>query len=212
MKKKALILFLLIGAVSMIIMSPHYLHVDDSGILGRKEIDTQWWYLLAFRTHVLFGLMAITTGPWQFIRRLRRRYLRLHQVTGYVYAASIILSGCAGLVVAPFAMGGLVSAIGFSLLATCWLVSIIMSVLAARRGDLPTHQRWSFYSYALTFAAITQRTLLLIPLLTSVPFMPVYQLSAWLPWLLNIGIAHWLYRSGPGLGTNLYRGQPGRAS
>ena len=179
----------------MIVMSTHYLHTTDSGILRSKEIDTRWWYLLAFRTHVLFGLMAITVGPVQFIRRLRLRYLRLHRAIGYLYGTSIGLSGMAGLIVAPFAIGGVISSAGFSLLAIVWLVATSISILVARKGDLPTHRRWSYFSYALTFAAITQRTLLLVPLLTDVPFLPIYQLSAWLPWLLNLGIAQMLYRS-----------------
>ena len=52
----------------------------------------------------------------------------------------------------------------------------------------PQHGLYMELSYALTFAAITQRSLLLVPLLTDVPFMPIYQLSAWLPWLLNLGL------------------------
>ena len=46
-----------------------------------------------------------------------------------------------------------------------------------------------FISYGLTFTAIPQRTLLLLQLLMDLAFIPVYQTSAWPPWLLNTGVA-----------------------
>jgi hypothetical protein len=49
-------------------------------------------------------------------------------------------------------------------------------------------------SYGLTFAAITQRTLLLVPLLTDIEFIFIYRLSAWLPWILNTAIALYLFK------------------
>lgn len=192
MKKLALILFLIIGAVSMIAMSSHYLYSDDTGILRKKAVAKSLWYLITFRSHVFFGLIAICVGPLQFIERLRKSRKSLHKTLGYLYCSSVLLSSMAGLGIAQFAMGGWITSLGFSILAIFWFFTIIMLATAARSGDFKKHKKWSYFSYALTFAAISQRTLLLLPLLTSVPFMPIYQLSAWLPWLLNLGMAAYL--------------------
>ncbi len=173
----------------MIGMSFHYLQRDPSGILIGKPIAEYGWYRLAFTCHVGFGLLAITLGPWQLIRKVRQRYPRLHRQLGYVYAIGVASSSLAGLIIAPYAMGGWVAQWGFGCLAVCWFGSLGKGIWSARTGDLESHRTWMTINYALTFAAITQRTLLLLPLLTDVPFLPVYQVSAWLPWLLNASIA-----------------------
>jgi len=91
-------------------------------------------------------------------------------------------------------MGGLITAVGFTTLSMLWLFVTIKAITAIISGDISNHEKWMYLSYALTFAAITQRKLLLVPLLTEVPFMTIYQLSAWLPWMVNLAIAYALYR------------------
>jgi len=93
----------------------------------------------------------------------------------------VFFSGFAGLIVAQFAMGGWITSVGFSVLSFLWLFTTIKAISSIRLGDISNHKKWMFLSYALTFSAITQRTLLLIPLWTETLFMPIYQLSAWLP-------------------------------
>ncbi len=187
--------FLFIGAMTMVIMSLHYFQSDSAGILKRKEIASSLWYLFTFRTHIFLGLIAIIIGPFQFIAKIRDTYKAFHKTLGYAYAVSVLSSGLAGLIIAQFAMGGWITTIGFSVLSVTWLFTTIMAIISIRCGKVLNHKKWMFLSYGLTFAAITQRTLLLIPLLTEVPFIPIYQLSAWLPWLLNLSIAYALYTS-----------------
>ena len=194
MRKIALIVFFFIGAISMVIMSLHYFQSDAAGILKRKEIANSSWFLFTFRLHIFLGLVAIFIGPFQFIKKIRNTYKTSHKVIGYVYTASVLSSGLAGLIIAQFAMGGWITAIGFSVLSIAWLFTTIMAINSIRCGKVLSHKKWMFLSYGLTFAAITQRTLLLIPLLTEVPFMSIYQLSAWLPWLLNLSIAYSCYK------------------
>lgn len=194
MRKKAFILFLFIGAISMAVMSLHYFQSDSAGILKRKEIADSFWYLFIFRTHIFLGLVAIVIGPFQFIKKIRNTYKIFHRIIGYIYTVSVLFSGISGLIIAQFAMGGWITTLGFSILSLTWLYTTIKAISSIRGRDVLNHKKWMFLSYGLTFAAITQRTLLLIPLLTEIPFMPIYQLSAWLPWLLNLSIAYFLYK------------------
>ncbi len=194
MRKTAFTIFLFIGAISMVVMSLHYFQSDSTGILKRKEIAESFWYLLTFRTHIFLGIIAISIGPFQFIKKLRVNYKTFHRIIGYIYSISVFLSGLSGIIIAQFAMGGWITTIGFSILSLTWLYTTIMAISAIRGGDVLNHKKWMFLSYGLSFAAITQRTLLLIPLLTEIPFIPIYQLSAWLPWLLNLSIAYSLYK------------------
>ena len=194
MKKIAFTVFLFIGAISMILMSLHYFQSDSAGILKRKEIAKSFWFLLTFRTHIFLGIVAISIGPFQFIKKIRFNYKTVHKVIGYIYTVSVFLSGLSGLILAQFAMGGWITTIGFSILSLMWIYTITKAITSIRAGDVLNHKKWMFLSYGLTFAAITQRTLLLIPLLTDIPFIPIYQLSAWLPSLINLSIAYYLFK------------------
>ena len=195
MGKKLLIGFLVIGAISMLVMSFHYFQSGNTGILKRKEVAATTWYIVTFRTHIFFGLLAIIIGPIQFIKRFRTRYTIAHRSLGYTYFISVIFSSLSGLFIAQYAMGGYIAATGFTVLSILWFSITLQSILAICQNNYQEHRKWSFLSYSLTFAAITQRTLLLVPLLTSVPFMPIYRLSAWLPWVLNLLIAYHLHQS-----------------
>lgn len=194
MKKYLLTGFFFLGAVTMLFMSLHFFQHEISGILKYKEIASQSLFRLCFKSHILFGIIAIFTGPTQFLTRFRNKYLSLHRKIGYLYFASVVISSLMGLIVAPYAMGGIISSTGFSLLAVFWLVSALAALVAIRKKNLTLHKRWMFINYGLTFAAITQRTMLLIPLLTGLEFLPVYRASAWLPWMLNTLIALYLFR------------------
>ena len=175
-------------------MSLHYFQSDSAGILKRKEIADSFWYILTFRTHIFLGLVAISIGPFQFLKKLRFNYKTVHKVIGYIYTISVLLSGMSGIIIAQFAMGGWITTVGFSLLSLIWIYTIVKAITYIRDGKVLEHKKWIFLSYGLTFAAITQRTLLLIPLWTEIPFIPIYQLSAWLPSLINLSIAYFLFR------------------
>jgi len=195
MKKIVFTVFLCIGAISMIVMSLHYFQSDSAGILKRKQIAESFWYLLTFRTHIFLGIVAISIGPFQFFKKIRFNYKTIHKIIGYIYTISVLLSGLSGLIIAQFAMGGWITTIGFSILSLMWMYTIVKAISSIREGNVVQHKKWMFLSYGLTFAAITQRTLLLIPLLTEISFMPVYQLSAWLPSLINLSISYFLFKS-----------------
>ncbi|MEM1356941.1 MAG: DUF2306 domain-containing protein [Bacteroidota bacterium] len=201
MKKQLFLGFLWLGALSMIIMSAHYLQAEKTGILRAKAVADLSWYRLLFFLHVGGGLVAISTGPFQFLTRLREQNLRWHRYLGRLYVVAVGLSGLAGLFIAPHAMGGWVAGTGFALLACCWLTTTGLAITSIRTGNIATHRQWMFASYALTFAAIPQRTMLLLAMIPGVSFISVYQVSAWLPWLLNLWIArrlfHWRKRARP---------------
>jgi uncharacterized membrane protein len=186
--------FFFVGAITMLLMSLHFFQNEISGIMKYKDISSNIFYRLCFKSHILFGIIAIFSGPTQFLTRLRIKRLDLHRRLGYIYLCSVLISSVTGLLVAQFAMGGIVSTIGFSILAVFWFVSAIIAITSIRKKDIKTHKKWMFISYGLTFTAITQRTLLLIPLLTDIEFIFIYRLSAWLPWILNTAIALYLFK------------------
>lgn len=174
----------------MLVMSFHYLINEKAGIMMSKEVSEFLWYQLLFKGHVLCGLIAIFIGPIQFYALHKSERFNKHRVRGYIYACSIGISGFCGLIIAQYSMGGTVTTIGFSTLSVLWLYTTFYAIWAAIKRKIELHKFFINMSYALTFAAITQRTLLLIPLLSTVPFMPIYKLSAWLPWIFNLIIVY----------------------
>ena len=150
--------------------------------------------------HVLCGILAMIIGPFQFIRRIRRRFVRLHRSLGATYLAAATGLGLSGLILAPTAYTGIVASLGFTfldlaMLATTW--TALRMVLAGRYAD---HRRWMIRSYSLIFAAAMLRlqTLVYYNLsgagLVAFPFETAYAGIAWLCWVPNILLAVWFTR------------------
>ena len=184
----------MIGAITMLLMSLHYLQDTITGIMKGKAISDALWYRIILRTHIVFGLIGILIGPFQFSKRLRTNQARWHKRIGYIYVTSIMISAVAGLIVAQFATGGLPATLGFSLLALAWMIITPWSVIAIKSGHPKRHQLLMMLSYSLTWAAIPQRSMLLLTLITDIPFITIYQYSAWLPWIINMAIAYLIFK------------------
>ena len=190
-----LIAFFLIGAASMIIMSFQYFTIPNSGILEGKAFKSALWYKAAFLVHIALGIVAILLGPFQLWKPLMEKRRTTHRLLGYIYSVAVLISSITGLVIAQFAMGGLVTQVGFSILALLWFTSLTLALNHIVQGRVQDHQFWMNINYALTFAAITQRTMLLLAFIPTWRFMPIYQLSAWLPWMINLSIVLLLARA-----------------
>lgn len=170
------------------------LSYDDS-ILGSKSstLLNNGFYLVTFYTHIFLGGLALFSGFSQFFKKLRLKRIGLHQALGKIYVVSVILSGIAGLVIAFFATGGMVSATGFAGLALLWLYTTVKAYTSIKRNDIIKHQQWMIRSYALCFAAVTLR--LYLPLFLGVfkmDFLVAYPIIAWLCWVPNVLIAEFL--------------------
>ena len=147
---------------------------------------------LALYAHLCGGAVALALGPWQFSRRTRRRAPVVHRWTGRSYLAAVGVGGLGALALAPISQHGLVTHVGFGLLALLWLVSTGTAYLRIRAGDIRAHRRWMIRSYALTFAAVTLRIYLPLSAIAGIPFPDAYQVVAWLCWVPNLVVAEWV--------------------
>jgi uncharacterized membrane protein len=142
--------------------------------------------------HIFAAAVAMTLGPFQFLAGLRRRFARLHRWMGRAYLGNgVLIGGLAGLYMATFAFGGIVSKLGFASLAVLWLFTGLRAFLAIRRGDTIEHRRWMVRNFALTLAAVTLRILLPISQIAGIPFEHAYPVIAWLCWVPNLLVAEW---------------------
>ena len=118
----------------------------------------RWWFL----PHVLGGLIAFVSGPFQFSSRIRQRHLPLHRLMGRCYVAGVAIS-----VASSVYMSLTVSTLAFRFLlltlAGAWLVTTTVAFAAVLRGNIQLHRQWMVRSYAVTTTFATTRVLTAIP-------------------------------------------------
>ena len=147
---------------------------------------------LAAYLHLAGAGIALAAGAFQHNGRIRARYLNAHRWLGRTYVISVLLGGSAALVLATMSQAGLVTHVGFGLLAALWLFSTGMAYRYIRAGDQVLHRRWMTRSYALTFAAVTLRIYLPLSQVAGIPFDAAYQTISWLCWVPNLIVAEWI--------------------
>lgn len=135
--------------------------------------------------HVVGSGIALLISPLQLV--IYRRNRVLHRNLGRVYFLAVIAGSIGGYYMAWHALGGFISTLGLSILATLWWSFTLLAVIYARAGNFVAHRRWMLRSFALTYAAVTLRLL--------APVLSVYldqvtqsQVVYWLSWTLNLAL------------------------
>ena len=192
--------FVTIGALLMFLLAARYFFLDlDAAAADPEETILRELYLerpVGLYIHAFAIMFPLIIGPVQFfLRRLtpearRAKYLPLHRWLGRIYVTGALIGGLAGLYLAIYAFGGFVSALGFGLLAVLMLTSTSIAYLRIRAGNEFSHKEWMTRSYALIFAAVTLRLMLVIYQGGfGIDAMAAYQATAWSSWLPNLIVA-----------------------
>jgi uncharacterized membrane protein len=168
-------------------------------LLAKQELIDNGFWMSAFYVHITGGMLALVTGPLQFIPSFRNRFLRVHRSLGKVYLAAILFIGApSGLFMAFYAEGGIWGSIGFTLMALLWLGTTWMAYETIRKRDIAGHRAWMTRSFALTFAAITLRVW--VPVASDYLHLDpgfIETSSAWISWIPNLIVAEILLRFTP---------------
>lgn len=171
-------------------------------LLAKQDIVHEPIWRTVFYIHITGGILAITTGIVQFVKRLRNKRKDIHRLLGKIYVVAILGIGApSGLYMAFFAEGGPMADLGFIWMSIFWFSFTFLAYKYARKKEFKQHSRWMVRSYALTFAAVTLR--LFVPIASRLFGMNhelVIILSAWVSWILNLMIAEVLIRT-----SGLYR-------
>ncbi|MGO0062535.1 DUF2306 domain-containing protein [Brevibacillus fluminis] len=202
-----MILFAVIVIVGLAAAAP-YATLDPA--LSRIKLDTGYplhYPLLV--VHIFTALIALLTGPFQFLARLCKTRLPLHRLLGSVYLASILVSGATGLAVA-FHDGSFTKQMAFVTLSALWLLTAWRGYRTIRQGDVAGHRVWMMRSYGITLVAVTARLAVPVCILFYVAAkgLPgtagiarmidaILQVNIWLGIILNLVIMEWsLIRKG----------------
>ena len=162
--------------------------------------------------HALGGLLFGLLGPLQFAGVLKRRFGRLHKITGRVFVASGLLLGLSSLrLLAEFpdastwvlVSARLAAGVGMSL-------ALITALIAIRQGHVARHRAWMIRAYAVGMGSATISFIMLpIFLITGEPVKGyAADLLFVASWLINIAIAEWVIRRGKPGPTRLGKSRP----
>lgn len=138
---------------------------------------------VALYGHIIFAPLALLLMPLQFMSKLRARRRVLHKTVGRIYVASIVIAGVSSVVMLPSSQASLWANSGFAVLAVLWIGFTIKAMMAARAGDIQTHQRWMLRSATLTFAAVTLRLIMLPLVMSGWTVVETYDVTAWGSWV-----------------------------
>lgn len=163
---------------------------EDSAHLNVAPVS---WFLHALAS-AAFGI----TGPVNLALALRRRFGRLHRVTGRVFFGAGVVLGLSALSLLHVvdAQSTPVIDVARGAFGLALLVALATAMAAIRRRDIPDHRTWMIRAYAIGMGSGT----------VDLVSFPIYLVSgqplnglasdlvfaSW--WALNVGFAEWVIR------------------
>jgi len=196
MKKVSWIIIGILSTLVGIYPIIYFLIDGQIGLLASKsaELLSDNLWNIGFYGHITLGGLALLIGWLQFSQKLRKNNIKIHRTIGKTYIISVLISGICGLFIALYAIGGIISVLGFFSLGIVWLSTTILGFKAIKKGNVELHVKFIIFSYAACFAAVTLRVWL--PILTSAmsEFTDAYRIVSWLCWVPNMIIAYFIVR------------------
>lgn len=164
------------------------------GIIRLKEesVLLNLYWKTGFHMHIVFGALALFIGWVQFIPALRHKSLNTHRIIGKTYIFSVLLSSIAGISSSFFANGGTAVFLGLFTVGWIWFITALLGYKYAREQKISLHKDMMMYNYAATFGGVTLRIWLPLLLNYSGDFNWSYGIVAWLSWIPNLMVAHWI--------------------
>ena len=143
----------LIGIVFVAVVALPYFRLTE--VQFGRYWPRRWWLLL----HITTGTFALLSGPLQLWLGLTDQRTEMHRRLGSVYIGSVGASSLAGYYLAFHTDLGWVFGAGLASLATAWIVTTSVALVAIRRRLYEQHKEWMIRSYVVTTAFVTFRLL-----------------------------------------------------
>jgi uncharacterized membrane protein len=162
--------------------------LDIDFLLSKQHIIHLLHYRVSFFLHIFPALLALAAGITQFSGKILKKTPDVHRWTGRLYAFSILgVCGPAGLVMAFYANGGLMTKASFVTLSLLWWGTTWTAYRAIRAGDVRRHGAWMIRSYALTLSAISLRVMQFgLASYSDISPESAYEIVTWPSWILNL--------------------------
>lgn len=115
-------------------------------------------YPLTTAIHVILGGVYLALAPWQFIQRIRNRWLNYHRWSGRLLVAIGLVVGVTALFmgfVFPFA--GWPESVVIGLFGGLFLVALMLGYHHGRTGRVALHREWMLRAFAIGLSIATMR-------------------------------------------------------
>ena len=184
--------FLLAVAFLLIAAFPYLLGNEEK--LSRYDGRRAWLLV-----HIVTATIPLLIGPVQLWLGFTSPQGKFHRKLGMIYLCSIAVSSVAAYYLAFNT--GVSSTFGFGLggLATCWVVTCTMAMLAIKRRDVRSHMQWMVRSYVATFAFVCFRVLVVaFTILDTGTMIDRLNWASWLCWVVPLVVCEMViqFRSG----------------
>ena len=152
--------------------------------------------------HIVSASLFAILGAFQFAAGFRRRWPAWHRVVGRVLVVCGLLVGFSGLWMTifyprPVGDGNFLSALRL-LFGSTMIVSIVLSFVAIRRGDVTRHSAWMMRGYAIGLGAGTQALILMAgEMIAGKPSELSRALLIGASWVINLAVSEWVIRRQP---------------
>jgi uncharacterized membrane protein len=166
----------------------------------------------ALVVHIVGAGVFALVGVFQFVPRFRRRHPAWHRRAGRLVAgAGVAVSGSAlwlTLFYEPQPNSGALLYVLRLVFASAVAASLVLGVVAIRRGDVTTHRAWMIRAYAIGLAAGTQAFTKGVTGAVFGTGALAMDLASGAGWLINLAVAEWAVRRAAG-GGRAGRRRPG---
>jgi len=134
-------------------------------------------------THGVTAMLALVTGPLQFLLLRFIKPKKLHKALGLIYVFAIFFAAPTGLIMGTMAHGGFISQLAFIILSILWFWTTFQALRFAIRKNIKAHKNWIIRSFALTFGAVVLRLELNTLQYLGFNFHTIYPYMAFASWI-----------------------------
>lgn len=195
----------LLVIISLVVITPFvapYLTFDPANSRVPITSTTIQFPLLA--AHIVFACVALISGFFQFIDRIRIKAAKVHRYLGRIYVISVFISGALALAII-FYIENFSKATSFLVLSLIWLFTCWKGYRTAVRKSFDEHRKWMIRSFGITLVAVSGRVAVPVLLLTyytlngfSLPggrekmVEDVLNVNIWAGLIVNFIIVEWM--------------------
>lgn len=141
--------------------------------------------------HMVPGLIFVVLGPFQFITKIRSRYINFHRWSGRIYVTSGLLVGVTALMLGfVIGFGGPVETAAVTFFSLLFLIFLGLAFFRILRREVAAHREWMIRAFALGLAVTTMRPMVaILTAVTGLPFSEALGISFWLAFSLHLVLA-----------------------